>query len=106
MIKETRSNPRKILRCPAQIQLQGASMRGRTIEISLSGLAVTMPEQMQPGQGCKVIFDALIDGKTSRITADANVVYSILSGTEGFRIGLKFAQIDAATNKLLAALMT
>lgn len=80
-------------------------MRGRTIDVSLGGLSLTLAEQLQVGQQCDVAFDPLFNGAPRRIIAKAKVIYSILSGKEGFRIGLQFVTLDAENNKTLAELM-
>ena len=106
MKSETRNYPRKVLRCQARIVLPGmAPMRARTIDVSLGGLCLVVAEQLRVGQACDVGFEAPLNGKMVRVIASAKVAYCILSGTEGFRIGLQFMQLDAANNKTLAELM-
>jgi hypothetical protein len=103
---ETRTYPRKVLRGQARVALPGApAMRAKTLDISLGGVCLLVPEQLAPGQTCNVGFEAPLNGQTVRVFAVAKVIYSILSGTEGFRTGLQFVQLDAANNKLLAELM-
>jgi c-di-GMP-binding flagellar brake protein YcgR len=106
MKSETRNYPRKLMRCQARIALPGGeSLRGRTLDVSLSGLSVYVVEQLRVGQACMIAFEARLQGETRQVTASAKVVYSILAGTDGFRTGLQFADIDAANNRTLAELM-
>lgn len=106
MKSETRTYPRKVLRCQARIALPGmAPMRGRTVDISLGGICMLVPEQLPVGQACDVGFEAPLNGKLVRVIASGKIIYSILSGTEGFRTGVQFVQLDAANNKTLAELM-
>ena len=106
MKAETRSFPRKHMRCNAVVVLPGmAPMRAKTQDIALGGACLIMAEQLRVGQECTVAFEALLNGKPVRVTATAKVVYSILAGTEGFRTGMQFVQIDPASNKTLAELM-
>lgn len=103
---ETRIYPRKVLRAQARVALPGMpAMRAKTIDVSLGGLCLMVPEQLPSGKICNVGFEAPLNGKMIRIFAMAKVVYSILTGTEGFRTGLQFTEIDAANNKLLAEVM-
>ncbi|OWW20100.1 hypothetical protein AYR66_11970 [Noviherbaspirillum denitrificans] len=103
---ETRIYPRKLLRGQARIALPGMSaMRAKTIDVSLGGLCLMVPEQISPGKICNVGFEAPLNGKMVRVFAVGKVVYSILAGTEGFRTGLQFTEVDAANNKLLAEVM-
>lgn len=80
-------------------------MRARTIDISLGGLCLFVPEQLPVGQLCDVGFETSLNGKTVRVIGAARVIYCILSGTDGFRTGVQFVQLDAANNKTLAELM-
>ena len=80
-------------------------IRARTIDVSLGGLCLVVTEQLRVGQACDVGFEAPLNGKMVRVIGSAKVAYCILSGTEGFRIGLQFVQLDAANNKTLAELM-
>lgn len=84
----------------------GAALRGRTIDMSQGGLSLRVPGQLPVGQACKLFLDLPVNGKFARLNADARVVYSILSGTDGFRTGLQFANVDEATGQLLAELMS
>lgn len=79
-------------------------MRGRLLDISLGGVSMIVGEQMHPGQSCTVRFETVLNGKPVRVTATARVIYSILSGTEGFRMGLQFVDLDPATHKSVAEL--
>jgi c-di-GMP-binding flagellar brake protein YcgR len=106
MSSETRIYPRKILRCQARIALLGMpALRARTVDISLGGICMLVPEQLPVGQACNVGFEAPLNGKLVRVTGLAKIAYSILSGTDGFRTGVQFTQLDALNNKTLAELM-
>lgn len=94
------------MRCQARIVLPGmAPIRARTLDVSLGGTCVIAAEQLQIGQSCDVGFEAPLNGKMVVVIAAAKVIYCILSGTDGYRIGLQFTQLDAANNKTLAELM-
>lgn len=82
-----------------------APLRARTIDVSLDGLCLLVPEQLPVGKVCDVGFEAPLNGKMVRVIGAAQVIYCILSGTEGFRIGFQFVRLDAANNKTLAELM-
>ena len=103
---ETRIYPRKVLRGQARVALPGMpAMRAKTIDVSLGGICMMVPEQIPPGKVCNVGFEAPLNGKMVRVFAVGKVVYSILAGTDGFRTGLQFTEVDAANNKLLAEVM-
>lgn len=79
-------------------------MRGRLLDISLGGVSVLLGEQLHPGQTCTVGFETPLNGKPVRVTGTARVIYSILSGTDGFRTGLQFLELDPANHKAVAEL--
>jgi c-di-GMP-binding flagellar brake protein YcgR len=107
MNAEARISLRKPLRCQAMLLLPGsAPIRGKTKDISLGGVCAIVSQHIPAGQVCALAFEALLNGKMVRVTANTKVVYSILAGTEGFRTGLQFVQIDSANNATLVALMS
>ncbi|MGE5651288.1 MAG: PilZ domain-containing protein [Bacillota bacterium] len=106
MKSETRSFPRKIFRCHAKLALPGRPpLPCRTVDLSLSGLCLFFSEQLKAGQACTVAFEAPLTGRHVPVMLSAKVIYSILSGTDGFRTGIQFAQLDPANEKILAELM-
>lgn len=106
MNADTRGFPRKILRAPAKLAVPGhPPLRAKTIDISLGGMSVLVPDQFPLGQICTISFEAPVNDDIAHVTATVRVVYSILKGTEGFRTGLQIIQIDPANNKMLAELM-
>ena len=80
-------------------------MHGRLVDVSLGGVSMMLPEQLRAGQQYNVAFDPSINGKVRRIVAKAKVVYCILSGSDGFRVGFQFVQLDTENNKAVAELM-
>jgi c-di-GMP-binding flagellar brake protein YcgR len=103
---ETRTYPRKVLRAQARVALPGMpALRARTMDVSLGGICLLVPEQLPAGQKCNIGFEAPLNGTMVRIFAVGKIAYSILTGTDGFRTGVQFTEIDAANNKLLAEIM-
>jgi len=106
MSSETRVYPRKAMRCQARIALSNAaSMKCRTVDVSLGGVSVMVPEQLSIGSTCAISFECLHNGKTLQVTAAARVVYSALSGQDGYRVGMQFLRMDPASQAVLAELM-
>ncbi|WP_147376745.1 PilZ domain-containing protein [Noviherbaspirillum saxi] len=106
MTIDTRSFPRKIMRCQAIVVIPGVTpISARTLDISLGGVSIVIAEQLRVGQECKVGFEAPLNGKTVRVMGAAKVVYSILSGADGFRVGMQFLKLDPANHKTVAELM-
>lgn len=106
MKTEARSYPRKLMRCQARVALKGmAPLRAKTIDISLGGVSLLVPEQLPTGQVCDVGFEAPHNGKMVRVIGTARVIYCVLTGTDGYRLGLQYIQLDPANNKALTELM-
>lgn len=106
MSSETRSFPRKPLRAQARIALPGAApLRGKTVDISQGGVSLIVTEQIPVGQVCSIAIDVLANGKVVCVAAVAKAVYSILKGTDGYRTGMQFIEVDKASHKALEELM-
>jgi len=89
--KEARVEPRKILRCSARVVLSnGMQVKGRTIDISMSGISIMLYEPIQALQVCTVIFDAPAGSKVLNVNVPAKAVYCTCVGTDGFRVGFQF----------------
>lgn len=94
------------MRCQAIVVVPGNNpVRCRTLDLSLGGLSLMLSEQLRVGQECTIGFEAPLDGKMVRVMGQAKVVYSILAGADGFRIGMQFTNMDAANSKIVAQLM-
>lgn len=85
--------------------LPGGRLLVRPKDLSLGGICILVPDQVPVGQTCMIGLETLMNGNTVRFTASATVVYSILSGVDGFRTGLEFGKLDAANDRLLAELL-
>lgn len=104
--KTARNFPRKILRCQAKVILtDSVALLAHTRDISLDGVCVHVQQPLVIGQTCTVAFETRLNGKTHQVMASAKVVYSILSGTDGFRTGLQFVQINQANLQTLTELV-
>jgi len=102
---DSRTAPRKVLRVRVKIVTQGAkALVGRTLDISLLGLGAMIEEPLPVGQACMIMMDLLVDGISRQFHAEARVVYSICSGTAGFRTGFQFFQLSAGNKALVNAL--
>lgn len=106
MNTEARAYPRKLMRCQARVIPRGMSpLRAKTIDISLGGVSLFVPEQLPAGQVCDLGFEAPHNGKMVRVIGTARVIYCVLTGTDGYRIGFQYIQLDPANSKALTELM-
>ena len=104
--KQKRVEERKVLRCTAKIVLKNAPpLKGRTLDISASGISVMVPDPMKAGDPCIIAFDTTVQGKNMSVNVAARAVYCICVGTAGFRIGFQFIQTDEPTVRSLVAMI-
>ena len=93
-----RIHPRKVLRGPATIVLPGQAPRdGRLWDVGLDGLCVLSPKPIPPGTKCEVHFDVPVGGKSTRVHAPVKVLYCSYCGSDGFKVGTSFGELDEAS---------
>ncbi|HEU0199371.1 MAG TPA: PilZ domain-containing protein [Burkholderiaceae bacterium] len=99
---ERRRSERKVVRRPVVIAVGGRPVaEGKTLDVSMEGLSLVVSNPMKPGAKCAVSFDLPRNGKFSKVSAAARVVWCALSGGEGFHVGLEFETVDAAAAKAI-----
>lgn len=97
-MSERRGSLRKSLRTIATVHVAGQTVRVRTMDISVGGMAIVAAVNPPPGMTFELEFDLLIGSRVVTIRAKAQVMHSVLSSAEsGFRIGLSFLSIDPAS---------
>lgn len=99
METDQRQSPRKLLKVNARLTVQGAgTIDCRTLDISPGGLSLSAPRNFPAGQRCTVSFVLpLKHGKLHPMTCLAQVAYGVISRVDGFKLGLKFLDVDSAT---------
>jgi len=104
--KDARTAARKVLRCPARLMLgDAAAIKGRTIDISMTGVSIMLDEPIAVGRPCTLVFDPPVNGKLVKISIPGKAIYCTCVGTSGFRVGMQFAPQDAAMAKLIRQLL-
>jgi hypothetical protein len=104
--KDARTAARKVLRCPARLMMgDTVAIKGRTIDISMSGVSIMLDEPVTVGRPCTLVFDPSVNGKLVKISILAKAVYCTCVGTSGFRVGMQFGPQDAAMAKLIRQLL-
>ena len=96
-ILERRSSQRKLFSTTACLTCQDdACVHGRTLDISLTGMAVVMPLSPALGLIYMIVFSVPTAARQSKkIEITGRTIYSILSGPQGgFRVGLEFVDIS------------
>lgn len=74
----------------------------RTLDVSEHGFGVIAGEPVKIGKTCSLILNGLIGERITQQNFSCEVVYCILVGVEGFRIGLNInnALIDTPKQRL------
>jgi len=70
-----------------------APLPGRTLDISATGMSLTLGHKLAVGQGGNVSFELFLDGKPQILTCRSTVSYCIFSGDD-FKLGFQFVNLD------------
>lgn len=70
-----------------------APLPGRTLDISLTGMSLTLGHKLPVGQAGQVSFELFLDGKAQILTCRSKVSYCIFSGDD-FKLGFQFLNPD------------
>lgn len=98
---DRRASPRKPLRTAAFLTVSGHRFSARTVDISRQGLSVHLERNLPLGTEVEVGLSLMVDGHTTPLSLKARVVHGVLSGTDGFKIGLMLARMSDATQALI-----
>jgi methyl-accepting chemotaxis protein len=92
--------PRKPLHVPATLVVPGSSpVHVRTVDVSVSGICIMTPDPLESGQRCEISFKVPVNGVESNVTVVAQSVYSIHSGADGFKTGMRLVENAANSGK-------
>jgi len=83
----------------------GTRIRGRSIDLSLSGICLMLTDSIAAPQQCVVLFEASASGKTVQVNVGARAVYCTCVGTSGFRVGFQFDRSNEVAAKAIRQLM-
>lgn len=90
----------KNMRWPASLRVGHTTiLTGKAIQISSSGLSVLLDRTVREGETGLVRVDAFVAGSPVRLQARTSVVCCTCVGMDGFRLSLRFQDLDDdATN--------
>ncbi|WP_116807283.1 PilZ domain-containing protein [Steroidobacter cummioxidans] len=96
----------KAMRWPASLRLGHTTMlTGKAIQISNSGVGLLMDRTVREGETALVRVDAFVDGNPLRLQARTSVVCCTCVGMDGFRISLRFQDLDEDAQNAVDALL-
>lgn len=98
----------KAMRWPARLRLgDSTQLEGKAIQISNTGVGLLLGRSVRDGERGLVSVNAFIKGNPVHLQTRVSVVCCACIGMEGFRISLRFEDLDndaaAALNALLHA---
>lgn len=95
-----RKYPRYIFRCRGAMAAGATTIHVRTLDISEQGFGVIANEPVKIGKTCSLVLNSVVGQGIIELTFSCNIVYCILTGVEGFRIGLQIPDIDTQRQRL------
>jgi hypothetical protein len=103
-IPERREAERKSIGIRAKVTVPGKSvLPAHTVDLSHAGASITLPFQLASGQKCLIDLELAACGMTSVFHIPAEVRYCVQMGAARFRAGVRFGEVDPATQALIAA---
>lgn len=96
----------KTLRWPASLRLGHTThLPGRAIQISSSGVGLLLDRPVREGETGLVRVDAFVAGNPVRLQARTSVVCCTCVGMDGFRISLRFQELDEDAQSAVETLL-
>jgi c-di-GMP-binding flagellar brake protein YcgR len=91
---EQRQAERKALKTKATLAIEGqTTLTVRTVDISSTGMALSLPNPLPIGKPAQIGFELYHDGKVTPFNARCKVSYCIFSNSE-FKVGFQFLTLD------------
>lgn len=99
---EKRVALRKSLQVGVALNQDGApAVRGRSLDISVSGMSVMLEQPIKPGQLWQIRFDLMVDGRIYRIEAVGEMVQRVIV-SDGIRTGFHFKRLNMQSMILIS----
>ena len=96
----------KTLRSPASLRLgHSTQLTGKAIQISSWGIGLLLDRPLREGEIGLVRVDAFVAGNPVRLQARTSVVCCTCVGMDGFRISLRFQDLDEDAQNAIDALL-
>lgn len=96
----------KAMRWPARLRLgHTTELDGKAVQISGTGISLLMPRSVREGDRGLVSVSAFINGQPVRLQARGSIVCCACVGMDGFRISLRFEDLDDDASTALESLL-
>jgi hypothetical protein len=99
--QERRVAPRKVLRRPAALRLaHGDVLPAKTIDVSSSGIAFSLAQDLRKGDLCVLRVDVLVGTRLERFEVSVEVMYCVLSNHD-YKVGATFRDLGESAQDVL-----
>jgi hypothetical protein len=98
---EHRSSRRVVFHRRALLHAGHLNVHAKAVDISVKGCGLVVQQPLIDGQSCTLTIFCNCDGKPVELTATGKLVYCILSGALGYRVGIRFDAISQANKELI-----
>lgn len=78
----------------------------KTLDVSANGIGLLSPEPIRPTLSCALQVSTLHQGIAQDLSLKGMVAYCILSGLQGFRVGIQYTEVDPASKSFIARLIS
>jgi hypothetical protein len=102
---ERRLAARSLLKVPVTVQIGGSTLKGKTVDLSVSGMALTVAHVIPMGTPCQLHCNLpAVNGRYVPVVFDAKVMNCVMQGMAGFRHGVQFTALKPDQKRILEAL--
>jgi c-di-GMP-binding flagellar brake protein YcgR len=103
---ERRRSPRTALSISAFVAVDGIHLHAKTLDVSSTGLGVRMFRGLPAGTTCEIELRWMDNRGTPKSShARTTVVHSVLTVEGGYRVGMRFEDMDSESRTLLSGVL-
>lgn len=100
-MSEKRAVKRKAAHVPVVLQIDGAVLRLKTIDVTDAGMGLASENPLPVGRRTKASVDLYFNGRHHPLEFDGRTVYCTYCSTHGFKVGVHFDEIPQDTKQVL-----
>jgi c-di-GMP-binding flagellar brake protein YcgR len=105
--EDRRISPRKVVSLRARVVLpDNTTLDGQAVDLSRTGIGLSSPRMLQPGQECKLLVDLSACGEEIELNIGGRVCYCREQAAGKYRAGLHFVGLDAYAARLIDQLLS
>jgi hypothetical protein len=102
---ERRLAARSLLKVPITVQIGGSTLKGKTVDLSVSGMALTVAHVIPTGTSCQLHCNLpAVNGRYVPVVLNAKIMNCVMQGMAGFRHGVQFIGLKPDQKRILEAL--